>query len=475
MSGGNFNVKYVANAFVKQYYSLLHDCPEAVHKFYQESSLLGWPGADDAITSVTTLEGINEKIMSSDYKEWPVEIKTADAQESIDGGVVVAVTGCFTVEDSMRKNFSQTFFLAKQEKGFFVLNDILRFIDVYEPLPDVTSHDTESDQAAPTHDSEPANIPDHPVQESVSTHTEVVVEDGSVNEESGPSVINDTTAGVAVPKPSVPAQENVHPVVEMPVKVKEDAKKISYASVVSKASSVTSPTHAPAYKTVRSSTNANQQLVVPPVPKAPTPLGDNESKVSTPSNQASKVPTLPSNVAPKVSTSSNGAHNASTYAEARGIYIGGLPYNITKNSLIEVIRQFGPVGRINDCVQIRKHEDGFCCGFVEFESSDAAHRAVEAHHVTFGEKEAYITYKRSSNRGGNREGPSLAARGGFRNGNIRGRENGEGNNRQFQNGNRTGFRKVKSSSTSSELSTDVDHRKSENGGDGMAASEGGAN
>ncbi|KAL2542880.1 Nuclear transport factor 2 (NTF2) family protein with RNA binding (RRM-RBD-RNP motif) domain [Abeliophyllum distichum] len=400
MSGGNFNVKYVANAFVKQYYSLLHDCPEAVHKFYHESSLLGWPGADDAITSVTTLEGINEKIMSSDYKEWPVEIKTADAQESIDGGVVVAVTAMILIAIKLL---------------LLMIQNLLIFL--------ITS-----------------------VQESLSTHTEVVVEDGSVNEESCPSVVNDTTAGVAVPEPSVPAQENVHPVVEIPVKVKEDAKKISYASVVSKASSVTSPTHAPAYKTF-------QLLAIKHL----------------------KFPTLPSNVAPKVSTPSNGAHNASTYAEARGIYIGGLPYNITKNSLIEVIRQFGPVGRITDCVQIRKHEDGFCCGFVEFESSDAAHRAVEAHHVTFGEKEAYITYKRSSNRGGNREGPSLAARGGFRNGNIRGRENGEGNNRRFQNGNRTGFRKLKSSSTSSELSTDIDHRKNENGGEGMAASKAGTN
>ncbi|CAI9775194.1 unnamed protein product [Fraxinus pennsylvanica] len=467
MSGGNIDVQSVAKAFVSQYYSHLHNCPEVVHKFYQESSLLGWPGADDAIISVTTLEGINEKIMSSDYKERPMEIKTADAQESVGGGVVVAVTGRFTVEDNTRKNFTQTFFLAKQEKGFYVLNDILRFIDVCESLPDVTSHNTENDQATPTCDSEPANVPDHPA----SSHTEPVVVDGIVNGASGPSVIDDTVAGVAVSKPSNPSQENVHPVVENPVKEKEDAKKVTYASMVSKASS-TSPILAPAYKTAGASTNTNQQLVTPPVPKSPTELGDNTLKVSTPSNHASKSPTLPSKVGLKVSTRSSSPPNANTFGEARGIYIGGLPYHITKNSLIEVVSQFGQVRRINDCVQIKKHEDGFCCGFVEFESSDAAHRAVKAHHVTFGEKEAYIMYKRS-NRGGNREGASAPARGGFRNGNFRGGENGEGNsyrNRRFQNGNQTGFRKGKNSS--SQRSTEVDHFTSENGSEGVAASNG---
>lgn len=53
---------------------------------------------------------------------------------------------------------------------------------------------------------------------------------------------------------------------------------------------------------------------------------------------------------------------------ARGIYIGGLPYNITKNSLVEVVRQFGQVKRINDCVQIKKHEVCFvfrlCMNFI---------------------------------------------------------------------------------------------------------------
>lgn len=45
----------VADAFVKQYYAILNKCPENAHKFYQESSLLSWPGTNGDVTPVTTL------------------------------------------------------------------------------------------------------------------------------------------------------------------------------------------------------------------------------------------------------------------------------------------------------------------------------------------------------------------------------------------------------------------------------------
>jgi Ras GTPase-activating protein-binding protein 1 len=56
------------------------------------------------------------------------EIKAVDAQESLGGGVTVLVTGHLTGSDDVRREFSQSFFLAPQEKGYFVLNDILRYV-----------------------------------------------------------------------------------------------------------------------------------------------------------------------------------------------------------------------------------------------------------------------------------------------------------------------------------------------------------
>lgn len=59
-----------------------------------------------------------------------IEIKTVHSLESWNGGVIVVVSGSVQVKDfNSRRKFVQTFFLAPQEKGFFVLNDIFHFID----------------------------------------------------------------------------------------------------------------------------------------------------------------------------------------------------------------------------------------------------------------------------------------------------------------------------------------------------------
>ena len=79
-------------------------------------------------------QGINDKICSLDYKNYNAEIKTADAQESYKDGVIVLVTGCLTGPDSIGKKFTQTFFLAPQNKGYFVLNDIFRYVEDCDPL-----------------------------------------------------------------------------------------------------------------------------------------------------------------------------------------------------------------------------------------------------------------------------------------------------------------------------------------------------
>lgn len=83
----------------------------------------------------TLVQAINDKILSLNYEDCTAEIKTADAQESYEKGVIVLVTGCLTGKDNVKKKFTQTFFLAPQDKGYFVLNDVLRFVGENESLP----------------------------------------------------------------------------------------------------------------------------------------------------------------------------------------------------------------------------------------------------------------------------------------------------------------------------------------------------
>lgn len=73
------------------------------------------------------IQAIDQKIQS--YGSLKADIKFVDAQESYNGGVIVLVTGSMINADDSRRAFTQTFFLAPQDKGFFVLNDIFRYVE----------------------------------------------------------------------------------------------------------------------------------------------------------------------------------------------------------------------------------------------------------------------------------------------------------------------------------------------------------
>ena len=79
-------------------------------------------------------QGINEKILSLDYANHKAEINTADAQKSHKEGVTVLVTGCLMGKDNLKRKFAQSFFLAPQDNGYFVLNDVFRYVEDGEPL-----------------------------------------------------------------------------------------------------------------------------------------------------------------------------------------------------------------------------------------------------------------------------------------------------------------------------------------------------
>lgn len=74
-------------------------------------------------------QAIDKKILALGYGVINAEIATVDTQESYGGGVLVLVTGYLTGKDGVRRTFTQTFFLAPQETGYFVLNDMFRYID----------------------------------------------------------------------------------------------------------------------------------------------------------------------------------------------------------------------------------------------------------------------------------------------------------------------------------------------------------
>ena len=72
------------------------------------------------------MQEIHNKIMSLEYTNCKVFIHSVDAQTSSHGGIIIQVIGEMSNRGDPWKKFVQTFFLAEQPNGYFVLNDIFR-------------------------------------------------------------------------------------------------------------------------------------------------------------------------------------------------------------------------------------------------------------------------------------------------------------------------------------------------------------
>lgn len=55
-SSAKVDPQLVGNSFVEQYFKALHQYPEHLHRFYQDSSFLSRPGPDGVMTSITTMK-----------------------------------------------------------------------------------------------------------------------------------------------------------------------------------------------------------------------------------------------------------------------------------------------------------------------------------------------------------------------------------------------------------------------------------
>jgi|Transcript_8671 hypothetical protein len=131
----------VGNSFVNQFYTILHTSPAVLFRFYTNDSTLivsGDHGAgSDAPTTYRTQRDIHNKVMSMRYDETQADVKSIDASHTLGGGVLVQVTGTLRRKgESFAHNFVQSFLLAPQENGFFVLNDIVRYLDKVDATSD---------------------------------------------------------------------------------------------------------------------------------------------------------------------------------------------------------------------------------------------------------------------------------------------------------------------------------------------------
>ncbi|WVZ11496.1 hypothetical protein V8G54_016026 [Vigna mungo] len=381
------SAQVVGNAFVEQYYHILHQSPNLVHRFYQDSSFLTRSDNNGVMTTVTTVQEIHEKIISLNYEDYTAEIKTADAQESHKGGVIVLVTGCLTGKDNVRRKFSQTFFLAPQEKGYFVLNDVFRYIEVNDaPQLNSASVNVISENAETVHEPESVLEETHAPKVLVEdTATSSVAEDENHNnggevyhpqdEEEG-SVIDEE---VAEP-PTDLSQNEIVTVHDSTSAAQDDAPRRSYASIVMKSNVASGHVYVPSRAARVASAKSSEQWSTTakstPVPESFAPIGDSAPESSDLHEEVEQ--------------------------------------------LEEVFKKFGPIK--HGGIQVRSSKHGFCFGFVEFEELSSMQSALEASPISVGERQAVVEEKRTTTRvSGSGRGRYPPGRGGFRSDSFRAR------------------------------------------------------
>ncbi|XP_023539749.1 putative G3BP-like protein isoform X1 [Cucurbita pepo subsp. pepo] len=393
----------VGTYFVGQYYQVLQQQPDFVHQFYSDAStMLRVDG--HFRESATAMLQIHALVMSLSYTG--VEIKTAHSLESWNGGVLVMVSGSVQMKNfnQMRK-FVQTFFLAPQEKGYFVLNDIFHFVDEepvhHYPAVLLSQSNLDSTLNAPT--TAPETVPNYSLNGAVQAPREfatpVVKENGHVDNRKfveqqlqqvpePKSIIEESTADVNSIHQNAPT---VSPD-PSPVSVEEHAEepqKQTYASILRVAKGQEAP----------ASIAASQYPVSKSTPSA-------SEKNYTPPSTAQQLTTALQNNSEREQTGGE-FPSVDDEGEIKSVYVRNLPSTVSASEVEEEFKHFGKLS--SDGVVIRSRKDvGFCYAFVEFEDVTGVQNAIKAGTAQVAGRQVYIEERRANSnvphQGGRRGG-----------------------------------------------------------------------
>ncbi|XP_059483455.1 ras GTPase-activating protein-binding protein 2-like [Neocloeon triangulifer] len=143
----------VGREFVRQYYTLLHQAPMHLHRFYNEHSSFVHGGLDSGIQETKPVIGqrqIHHCIQQLDFHDCHAKIQQVDSQATLGNGVVVQVTGELSNNGGPMRRFTQTFVLAQQSPlKYYVHNDIFRYQDemVNDEEPEYGRAEHEADES----------------------------------------------------------------------------------------------------------------------------------------------------------------------------------------------------------------------------------------------------------------------------------------------------------------------------------------
>lgn len=220
-------------------------------------------------------QAISEKIKSLDIRDCKVRVLNVDSQASF-SNIVVQVIGEMSNKNQPHHKFVQTFVLAEQPNGYFVLNDIFRYLNDEED-------EIIEDEIAPEI---PAEQPATPADESVAVPTEELVTNEAAAEEVDEKLEEDKDAEVEV-EAETPA----------PVNGIDDEEPVEEPAVTAGDEETTDPVKADAQEGEAESEPSEPEATPATTTKAPEPASDaqpvRKTWASMVGGKAPAVPALP--------------------------------------------------------------------------------------------------------------------------------------------------------------------------------------
>uniref|UniRef100_A0A3B5MN32 GTPase activating protein (SH3 domain) binding protein 1 n=1 Tax=Xiphophorus couchianus TaxID=32473 RepID=A0A3B5MN32_9TELE len=129
------SAQLVGREFVRQYYTLLNQAPDYLHRFYGKTSSYVHGGMDSNGKPLEAVYGqaeIHKRVMALSFRDCHTKIRHVDAHATLNEGVVVQVMGELSNNMQPMRKFMQTFVLAPEgtvANKFYVHNDVFRYQD----------------------------------------------------------------------------------------------------------------------------------------------------------------------------------------------------------------------------------------------------------------------------------------------------------------------------------------------------------
>uniref|UniRef100_A0A8C5ABX5 GTPase activating protein (SH3 domain) binding protein 1 n=1 Tax=Gadus morhua TaxID=8049 RepID=A0A8C5ABX5_GADMO len=391
------SAQLVGREFVRQYYTLLNQAPDYLHRFYGKNSSYVHGGLDGNGKPVEAVYGqseIHKKVMALSFRDCHTKIRHVDAHATLTEGVVVQVMGELSNNMQPMRKFMQTFVLAPEgtvPNKFYVHNDVFRYQDEVfgdsdsEPPEGIVPPNVRStpEPVVPEEEEEELAVSPEPEPEAekeaesgpVDLKPEVVLET-----QAEPHAAEERTEKNPTPAPAAAAEPAPTPAEPTPA-VPEENRPFSWASVTSKnlppsgALPVSGiPPHvvkvapaAPARVEVKlESQTAAQRPQRDMRPREPRPGGP------PPVNRGPRPVREGEPGEPEM-------RRMVRYPDAHQLFVGNVPHDVDKSELKEFFEQYGTV------LELRINSGGKLpnFGFVVFDDSEPVQKILSNRPIKF--------------------------------------------------------------------------------------------